>query len=226
MEGSICVNQLGLLKIFHSTLSNPPLIKDLETNGGSSKAGLAGGYIEAARVSSELGRFLNTAVPASAFQPFSSIDPPEGPHPPSPPPITGGSEGFPRRPIVSYPTSLSPVDRVITRVWDQESNVCQGSVGCLMVLALASKSPTNPPIHPAAQISSPPNILSTHPPLILEQNIWRREDPYLALASKLPTHPPSCPDILSSALPRSLQNWAADHVTQILGPNQNILGQK
>ena len=83
-------------------------------------------------------------LPQHCSQPqpsLSSIDPPEGPHPPPlPPPITGGWRVSPSHCHSSNLSVSSPQwTRLQCRVWEG-GNVCQGSVGCLMVLALASKS--------------------------------------------------------------------------------------
>ena len=85
------------------------------------------------------------SLPQHCSQPqpsLSSIDPPEGPHPPSPltpTPVTGGWRVSPSHcqssnPFISFPQST----RLHGRVWPGR-HVCQGSVDCQMVLALASK---------------------------------------------------------------------------------------
>ena len=91
-------------------------------------------------------------LPQHCSQPqlsLSSIDPPEGPHPPLPPtlpqtPDHRWMEGFP------VPLSVFQPLYLISSECCKGRYVCQASVDCLMVLAsLASKQ-----THPAAQIWS------------------------------------------------------------------------
>ena len=83
-------------------------------------------------------------LPQHCSQPqlsLSSIDPPEGPHPPSPLTPTPGyrwMEGFPVPLSVILAISSPQLTRLHGRVWPGR-HVCQGSVDCQMVLALASK---------------------------------------------------------------------------------------
>ena len=144
---SSCVNQHCLLNIFPFLLSNPPLTKDAETNGGQQICwqGLDGRKKHVCPPGKSL---LNTAVGLSRAFPLSThqrepIPPPSLPPSPTPPSPVDRGFSFSHCHSSNLSTDLlSSVDLVAPKC--SSGNVCQGSVDCLMVLALASK-PTQLP---------------------------------------------------------------------------------
>ena len=142
LEKSSCVNQHCLLNIFPFLLSNPPLTKDAETNGGQQICwqGLDGRKKHTCPPGKSL---LNTAVGLRLAFPLSTHQREPIPPPTLPPPWSPVDRGFPFSHCHSSNLStdlLTSVDLVALEC--SSGNVCQGLVGWFWLW------PPNPPSCP------------------------------------------------------------------------------